>query len=104
MQTKYDHLIKTIPLFKDYGQGSYRQGTEMNGNFFGYDLNVRYGTFHDSGMLEPYQTQVSDYDQYMVWIGADTYDLGYLGAQVEFCIGEEKERRWITTATTVYIP
>jgi ferredoxin len=104
MPNKYGHLIKPIPPFEDYGQGSYRQGTEMNGNFFGYDLNVRYGTFYDSGILEPNQTQVSDYDQYMVWMGADTYDLGYLGAQVEFCIGEEKERRWITTATAVYIP
>ena len=89
-QLKYGHLMKTIPPFKDYGPGSYRQGTEMNGKFLGYDLNIKYGTFYNSGNFLPYQTQVCDYDQMMIWIGADTYDLGILGAHIDFCIGEEK--------------
>jgi hypothetical protein len=103
-QMKYGHLVKGIPSFKDYGQGSYRQGTEMDGKFLGYDLNIKYGTFYNSGNLEPFRTQVCDYDQVMIWIGTNTYDLGYLGAQVDFCIGEEKERHRITTATAVFIP
>jgi hypothetical protein len=103
-QTKYGHLMKTIPPFKDYGPGSYRQGTELNGKFFGYDLNLRYGTFYNSGRLLPDQTQVCDYDQMMIWMGTDTYDLGYLGAQVDFCIGEEKDKHRITTSQTVSIP
>ncbi|HUT67501.1 MAG TPA: hypothetical protein VMW86_02990 [Dehalococcoidales bacterium] len=103
-QTKYGHLVKSIPPFKDYAQGSYRQGAEMNGKFFGYDLNLKYGTFYNSGNLEPYQTQVCNYDQIMIWMGTNTIDLGYLGAQVDFCIGEEKERHRITTSTAVSIP
>src|SRR3989304_8385754 len=103
-QTKYGHLIKSIPPFTDYGQGSYRQGTEMNGKFFGYDLNLKYGTFYNSGNLEPLQTQVCDYDQMLIWMGTNTIDLGYLGAQVDFCLGEEKEKHRITTATAVSIP
>jgi hypothetical protein len=104
VQTKYGSLVKSIPTFKDYGQGSYRQGTEMNSKFFGYDLNLRYGTFYNSGNLEPFQTQVCDYDQVLIWMGTNTIDLGYLGAQVDFCLGEEKEKRRITTATVVSVP
>ncbi len=101
---KFKNLVKSIPPFKDYGPGSYRQGTEMNGKFFGYDLNVRIGTFWNSGRILPYQTQVADYDQVMVFIGANTYDLGILGALVDFYIGEEKDKHRITIATAFLIP
>jgi hypothetical protein len=103
-KTKYGHLMKTIPPFQDYGPGSYRQGTEMNGKFFGYNLNVRYGTYFNSGNFLPFQTQVCNYDQVMVWMGTYTIDLGYLGAQIDFNIGKEKERHRITTANAVSIP
>jgi hypothetical protein len=104
MGTKYGHWIKPIPAFKDFGQGSYRQGVEMDREFFGFDLNVRMGAFYNSGKLEPFQTQVCDYDQMMIWMGTDTDDFGLLGGQVEFCIGEEKDRHIISTATAVSIP
>ena len=103
-ETKFGHLMKEIPAFKDYGAGYYRQGTEMDGSFFGYDLNVRYGTFYHAGKIQPYQTQVADYDQMFIFMGADTYDMGYLGAEVDFCIGEEKEKHKITVATAVSVP
>ena len=105
VQKEFGHLIKTIPPFKDYGPGFFRQGTEMNGKFFGFDLNVRYGTFYNAGKLDPFrETQVCDYDQIMLWVGSNTFDLGYLGAQIDFCMGEEKERHRITTSTSVSIP
>jgi hypothetical protein len=63
MGTKYGHWIKPIPAFKDFGQGSYRQGVEMDREFFGFDLNVRMGAFYNSGKLEPFQTQVCDYSE-----------------------------------------
>ncbi len=103
--TKYGHLVKPVPAFKDYGYGYYRQGVELTGKFLGYDLNLRYGTFYNSGDLAPFsETQVSEYDQEMIWMGTDTIDLGYLGAEVDFCMGEEKERHRITTSTAVSIP
>jgi hypothetical protein len=103
-QKKYGHWIKPIPAFRDYGQGQYRQGTEMDRKFFGFDLHVKLGTFYNSCNMEPFQTQVCDYDQIMVWMGTDTDDMGLLGGQVEFCIGEEKDRHIITTSTAVSIP
>lgn len=102
--TKYGHMVKKIPAFKDYGPGYYRQGIEMNGEFLGYDLNIRYGTFYNAGKLEPYQAQVCDYDQMMIFMGTYTIDMGYLGAEVDFSLGEEKEIYRITTATAVSIP
>lgn len=101
--TKYGHWVKSFPAFKDYGHGSYRQATEANGEFLGYDLNIRYGTFYNSGVIQP-EAQVCDYDQVMVWMGTYTIDLGYLGAEIDFCMGEEKEKHRITTSTAVSIP
>ncbi|MBN1177263.1 MAG: hypothetical protein JXA51_06245 [Dehalococcoidales bacterium] len=104
-KTRYGHLIKNF-TFKDYGQGDYRQGTKMAGSFFGYDVCMEYGTYYAAGkMSKSYKDAVAhDYDQVMIWMGTDTYDLGYLGAEVELCLGEEKEKHMITTATAVAVP
>ncbi len=104
-KTKYGHLVKSLS-FKDYGTGLYRQGTEMNGEFLGYDLNIQYGACWSAGKIgkEPYGAEVHDFDQVMIFMGTDTYDMGYLGAEVEFCLGKEKEMHMITTATAVAVP
>jgi hypothetical protein len=102
--TSYGQFLKPIPPFQDYGSGYCRQGTEMDRYFFGYDLNVRYGSFHNSGKLFPYQTQVCDYDQTFLFIGTHTHDPGYLGAQIDFCLGEKKDKHRITTATSITVP
>ena len=103
--SKYGHLIKPL-TFKDSGPGLTRQGTEMSGKMLGYDVNIQYGAYWSSGQMspEPYGPRVNDYDQVMVWIGTDTYDMGYLGAEVELELGEEKEKHMITTATGVTVP
>ncbi len=103
-ETKYGHLIKAIPPFKDPGYGRMRQATVMDSRFFGYDFHVTYGTYDTAGPIEPAETRVCNYDQVDLWIGTDTYDMGYLGAQVDFCLGEDKEKHRITTSTAVRIP
>ena len=104
VKTKYGHLIKSFS-FKDNGPGSCRQGTEMNGEFLGYDLNIQYGAYWSAGRIGPdNNAEKHDFDQVMVFMGTDTYDMGYLGAEVEFYIGKEKEIHMITTATAVAIP
>jgi hypothetical protein len=102
---KYGHLIKNFS-FKDYGPGDFRQGTKMAGDFFGYDVCMEYGTFYAAGRMSktPNQAVAHDYDKVMIWMGTDTYDMGYLGAEVELCLGEEKEKHMITTATAVAVP
>ncbi len=104
-QAKYGHWIKPL-TFKDSGPGLSRQGAEMNGKFLGYDVNIQYGAYWATGKMgqAPHGPKVSDYDQVMVWIGTDTYDMGYLGAEIELNLGEEKEKHMITTATAVAVP
>ena len=34
----------------------------------------------------------------------DTYDMGYLGAEVDLSLGEEKEIHMVVTATTFAVP
>ncbi len=104
-KTKYGHLMKSLS-FKDYGPGLFRQGTEMNGKFLGYDVNIRYGSFWSAGKIgqAPYEAEVHDYDQVMIAMGLDTYDMGYLGAEIELCLGKEKETHMITTSTAIAVP
>ena len=104
--TKYGHLIKSL-AFKDYGPGLCRQGTEMNGDFLGYDVNIQYGDYWYDGKMgkAPYDAEVHDFDQVMIFMGLDTYDEGYLGAEVDLSLGgEERESHLITTATAVAVP
>jgi len=103
-KTKYGHLIKDFS-FKDYGPGLFRQGTELNGEFLGYDVNVQYGSYWAAGKMgrEPFQAEVHDFDQVMIWMGMDTYDMGYLGADIELTMGEEKETHMVTTSTAVAV-
>lgn len=104
-ETKYGHLMKNF-TFQDYGPGDYRQGTKMDGKFFGFDMCLEYGTYWAAGKVgkAPYDSEKHDFNQVMIWMGANTYDLGYLGAEVEMIIGEEMEQQMITTATAIAIP
>jgi len=52
----------------------------------------------------PYDAEKHDFDQVVTWMGTNTYDLGYLGAEVEMVLGEEMETQMITTSTAVAIP
>jgi hypothetical protein len=104
-QSKYGHYLKKL-TFKDYGPGSYRQGTKMNGDFLGQGAYIQYGTYWTAGKVgkEPFIPHIHDYNQVMVWLGADTTDIGDLNAEIEICLGEEKEKQVITTASAVFIP
>src|SRR4030042_992593 len=104
--TKYGHLIKSL-AFKDYGPGLCRQGTEMNGDFLGYDVNIQYGAYWYAGKMgkAPYGAEAHDFDQIMIFMGLDTYDEGYLGAEVELSLGGGgRETHLVTTATAVAVP
>ena len=104
-EKKYGHLIKSFS-FKEYGPGFFRQSTKMAGDFFGYDVCIEYGAFYAAGKVgkAPFDSEVHDFDEVMIWMGTDTYDMGYLGAEVELLLGEEMEKHMITTSTAVAIP
>ncbi|OGN97992.1 MAG: hypothetical protein A2Y89_02500 [Chloroflexi bacterium RBG_13_51_18] len=78
--TKYGHLIKNFS-FKDYGPGLCRQGTEPDKSL-GYEVNIQYRAYWEAGKMgkAPYGAEVHDFDQVMIWMETDTYDMGYFGA------------------------
>jgi hypothetical protein len=45
-----------------------------------------------------------DYDEYLFFFGGDPLNMGDLGAEIEFALGEEWEKHTITTPSIVYIP
>lgn len=104
-ETKYGHYVKSLS-FKDYGLGPNRQGTKMTAEFLGLDVNVEIGTYGTAGRMgkEPFESVVHDYNEVTVWMGADTNDLSELGAEVELCLGEEKERHMSASSSAVLIP
>ncbi len=105
VKTIYGQYVKSLS-FSDDGPGLYRQGTKMTGEFLGLDVHIRYGTYWSAGRMgkESYGPEVHDYDQVLFWLGADTSDMGELGAEVELCLGEEMETHMVTTSITIFIP
>jgi hypothetical protein len=103
--TKYDGLVKHLP-FENYERGCIRQGVVMDGNFLGIGAHIQYGACRNAGKMgkEPYGPHVHDYNQIMLFLGADMNDLGELGAEVEMCLGEDLETHMITSSTAVAIP
>ena len=104
-KTKYGEYVKNLS-FRDDGPGFYRQGTEMTGEFLGFDVHIQYGAYWTAGRMgkEPFDAEVHDFDQVMLWMGTDTSDLGELGAEVELWLGEEGEKHMIATSAAVFVP
>jgi hypothetical protein len=104
---KYGKYIKKLS-FKDEGPGYYRQITKVNGNSAGVNVQIEYGTYIAAGKVgkEPYGSHVHDFDQVLLWLGTDMNDLSELGAEVEICLGEgkEKERHIFTCTSAVAVP
>lgn len=103
--TKYDQYVKKL-VFKDYGPGSFRQGTIMDSKFLGMDAQIEFGTYWSAGKMGGKSTgpHTHDFDQLMFWFGGDTGDMGELGAEVELFLGPEPEKHMITSSTAVFIP
>jgi hypothetical protein len=101
--TKYGQYVKTIPY--KYWQGPYRQLATMNGAFLlNLEMHVKIGCPAVAGRLESEVPEVHDFDQVMIFMGSDPNSLGDLGAEIEFCMGPEKEIRMITSSQAVFIP
>jgi hypothetical protein len=103
--SKYGNYVKGLS-FRDFGESGFRQGTVMDREFLGLDVHIKYGAYWTAGRIgkEPYGPHVHDFDQVILFAGSDMDDIGELGAEIEFCLGEEMETYIITTTTAVAIP
>ncbi|MCS7114925.1 MAG: hypothetical protein RMJ15_06740 [Nitrososphaerota archaeon] len=102
---KYHNFVKAIP-FMNFEEGGFRRGAILDKNWLGFDVHIKYGSYWLAGRMgkEPYVAHMHDFDQVLLFAGSDMNDIGDLGAEVEFCIGEELERHIITTTTAIAIP
>jgi hypothetical protein len=103
--TKYGNFVKSLPI-KDYKEGGFRQGTVLDKKWLGFDVHIKYGAYWVAGKMgrEPYIPHTHDFDQVLLFAGSDMDDIGDLGAEIEFCLGDDLETHMITTTTAVAIP
>jgi hypothetical protein len=109
---KYEHLVKplsvggTKSILAD-GPGNAGQKVWLNGrdHLEGLNLNFSWGLHNGPGDwhagLDPH---VHPYPECHVFVGLDTANLNYLGAEIECCLGEEQETYTFNEATVVVIP
>ena len=116
----YDHLIKPLStgeLLKagvSPGQsifterpGIAAQTIRMNGrdHLEGMDLSFTWSVHNEIG---PWQTNsqlhVHPYPEVHWFVGLDTANVNYLGAEVEICLGEKQETYTFSEPTVVVIP
>lgn len=97
---QYGKWIK--PFSYQNWQGHYRQVTSHISEF--PDLHIEYGTPSVAGRIGPDSPEIHDFNQVMIFMGTDTANIGDLGAEIELCLGPEKEKHMITTSTAVLIP
>jgi uncharacterized RmlC-like cupin family protein len=102
---RYSHYIKTLP-FQDYGPGSFRQGAKMDHNFLGLEVDIQFGSFWSAGKINEGMagTHQHDFNQVILWMGSDLNDIGSLGGEIEFCMGEEKERLVVSSSSALFVP
>ena len=88
-------------------RGIFRQEAVMERDFFGWDsFAIRYGLVDGLGMI-PEETEARhshDYDQLLLFIGADPNDMLTLGAELEVVLGEEGVRFVVATPRAIVLP
>jgi len=104
--TQYGHLVKPLPVRKgpegpnaDYI--AWMQGKDLEG----FDLNFTWGSYSQLGDWERGRDpHVHPYNECLVFVGHDTNDLTYLGAELEISLGKEQEKHVIDKASVVIVP
>jgi len=127
-ETKYAHLVKKFrstplpayaerPGFMDergvlhaskfVGPGNADQLIWIYGVDLELDLNISWGFYSQCGVWHRMPSggaHVHPVDEALIFVGLDPNNLYYLGAQVEFDLGEEAERHIINVPTAVIAP
>jgi hypothetical protein len=101
-ETKYGKCVVTLPVSK-------RTDTELMSvgaaQLNGLNVHIIYAYAFKTGITGlSKKPHVHDYDEAIFFIGSDPRNFSDLGAEVEFCIGEEEERHAFNKATAVVVP
>lgn len=121
--SRYGHLIKQLSIgamnWNDaqrepgqlnslvIGPGNARQEITLNGrdHLEGLNLNFSWGIHYELGDwhvgLDPH---VHPYPECLLFVGLDTANVKYLGAEIECCLGAEQEIYTFDVPTVIVIP
>jgi hypothetical protein len=105
MPSKYGNYLHKLAFDSD-GPGSYRQVATLDLSPWDIDARIQYGVYQSAGKL-PAESPVAhthDFDQVMLFYGADAADMGELGGEIEFRLSETAEKFMITSSTAVAVP
>lgn len=113
---KYEHLVKPLSNGKieipqgegfSYGPGNADKIVWLNGrdHLEGLDINFTWGFYSGTGDWHTGQDpHVHPYPECLVFVGLDSANINYLGAEIEIYLGKEQEVYTFDEPTVVIIP
>jgi len=102
--SRYDKYVQKLK-FNDDGPGYYRNVATLDGKTMGIDAHIQYGVYHAAGNMvaENKGAHTHDFNQIMLFYGADAANMGELGAEIELRLGPEAEKFMITSSSAVAV-
>jgi hypothetical protein len=114
---KYEHLIKPLSIGAinfgkkkgalAIGPGNASREIRLNGrdHLEGLNLNFSWGVHKELGDWHAgFDPHVHPYPECLLFVGLDTANVNYLGAEIECCLGEEQETYTFNEPTAIVIP
>lgn len=111
---KYEHLIKPLRVaamrgvqqtFKNTGNADSNYWLNGRDHLEGLQLNFSWGFYTGLGDWHPgMDPHIHPYPECLVFVGLDPNNVEYLGAEVEYCLGEELEVHRFDRSTVVVVP
>jgi hypothetical protein len=113
--SKYEYLIKPLsagvmdwhPGTLAIGPGNARREIRLNGrdHLEGINLNFSWGVHTDLGDwhagMDPH---IHPYPECLLFVGLDTANVNYLGAEIDCCLGPEMETYTFNEPTAIVVP
>jgi hypothetical protein len=105
-ETKYGHLVKTMPYRMGRGGANARQMTFIKGeDLGGFDLNFIIGVYDQVGDWAPNRgAHAHPFAECLFFFGYDPEDLSYLGGDLELQMGKEWEKHLFSVPTVAAAP
>lgn len=99
-ERKYEKYVTTEPLKKNF-----KGGISLTTKLLHTDLNCVVGMHCiKRAFMMHEETHKHDFEQVLCFIGGDPTNMYEFGAEVEFSLGEEREKYTITKTTIVHLP
>lgn len=106
MAGKYEHFIKQLGALAAGPEGAQKE-ISLGGrdHLEGLDLNICWGVRNSLGDRPVNgQAHSNSFPEWLFFVGLDTANVNYLGAEIECCLGSEKETYTFNEPTVVIAP